>query len=296
MNISEQALSDRQISLVKMLCDDKIKYFTECDILELLLLFTEVNPRELSMRLLDAYGGVDKIVKAHIDELLDFGMTDESAIVLKLVPRFARLYSTHNDGTADFSDKHGLCGYLINCFLNSGREGVYACAIDTDNQLHEPVLIRYGSIDKIIPDINSALDVIRDMNSPKVAVVHVHPNGSCAPSRDDLDLTLALMSTLDKIDIRILDHIITGEDGTYFLFNGKFLPHKCHIITDKQMELLKSRAAKPYVRYTAQISRLGIRKYKKILPKGRYKKSDVIHNSAIAKYRRKMGLTATKNP
>ncbi len=55
-----------------------------------------------------------------------------------------------------------------------------------------------------------------------VIVVHNHPSGSPAPSRDDIETTKKLAEAGELLGIRVLDHIIIG-DGRYCSFREKNL-------------------------------------------------------------------------
>ncbi len=53
-----------------------------------------------------------------------------------------------------------------------------------------------------------------ELNSAAVIFTHNHPSGLPEPSKADISITKRLKSALDTIDIRVLDHIIVGSDGT----------------------------------------------------------------------------------
>jgi DNA repair protein RadC len=46
-----------------------------------------------------------------------------------------------------------------------------------------------------------------------VILHHNHPSGTCHPSRSDEALTQTLRSALALVDVRVLDHVITSDDG-----------------------------------------------------------------------------------
>ena len=48
------------------------------------------------------------------------------------------------------------------------------------------------------------------LNAAAVVLTHNHPSGSSTPSQADSELTRTLKSTLDLIDVRVLDHIIVA--------------------------------------------------------------------------------------
>jgi DNA repair protein RadC len=50
-------------------------------------------------------------------------------------------------------------------------------------------------------------------NAAAVVLTHNHPSGSVQPSRADEHLTQTLKASLALVDVRVLDHIITGDGG-----------------------------------------------------------------------------------
>jgi len=58
-------------------------------------------------------------------------------------------------------------------------------------------------------------------NAAAVILSHNHPSGKIDPSLSDRAITRQLVTALDLIDIRVLDHIIVGGDDTFsFAQNG----------------------------------------------------------------------------
>lgn len=48
------------------------------------------------------------------------------------------------------------------------------------------------------------------LNATAVILTHNHPSGNLTPSAADIELTRKLKATLDLVDVRVLDHIITA--------------------------------------------------------------------------------------
>ena len=46
-------------------------------------------------------------------------------------------------------------------------------------------------------------------------IVHNHPSGDCFPSKDDVELTTRVISVSNRVNVRMLDHIIIGDTGFY---------------------------------------------------------------------------------
>jgi DNA repair protein RadC len=57
-------------------------------------------------------------------------------------------------------------------------------------------------------------------NASAVILAHNHPSGNAEPSRADITITAKLKEALALIDVRVLDHLIVGEDVVSFAERG----------------------------------------------------------------------------
>ncbi|NCB27667.1 MAG: DNA repair protein [Bacteroidia bacterium] len=56
-----------------------------------------------------------------------------------------------------------------------------------------------------------------------VVVAHNHPSGNLEPSMEDKDVTRRLRQAGDILGIKILDHLIFGEEGFLSMLEGNLL-------------------------------------------------------------------------
>jgi len=56
-----------------------------------------------------------------------------------------------------------------------------------------------------------------------VVFIHHHPSGDPAPSQEDQEITRRLKETGDMLGIRVLDHVVLGDDGRFFSFSDRGL-------------------------------------------------------------------------
>lgn len=57
-------------------------------------------------------------------------------------------------------------------------------------------------------------------NAASVILAHNHPSGVCEPSQADVQITERLKKALALVDIRVLDHVIVGDDTLCFSERG----------------------------------------------------------------------------
>jgi DNA repair protein RadC len=60
-------------------------------------------------------------------------------------------------------------------------------------------------------------------NAAALIVAHNHPSGDARPSNADRHLTQRLKSTLELLDVRLLDHLIIGSGGVFSFAEGGLL-------------------------------------------------------------------------
>ena len=98
------------------------------------------------------------------------------------------------------------------CVRAAGLEHEQFCALwlDTHHRvLHFDVLFRGTQAQTSIYP-REVLKRALQLNAAAVIFSHNHPSGYPEPSRSDEMLTQTLKSALHMIDVRVLDHIVTG--------------------------------------------------------------------------------------
>ena len=69
-----------------------------------------------------------------------------------------------------------------------------------------------GSINRATVHPREVVKEALQLNAAAVIFAHNHPSGESQPSRQDIELTRTLMDILLVIDVRLLDHLVIGEE------------------------------------------------------------------------------------
>ena len=85
--------------------------------------------------------------------------------------------------------------------------------LDSQNRLIEYDRMFRGTLTQTSVYPREVVKLALDKNAASVILHHNHPSGVCQPSRADEALTQSLKAALALVDVRILDHIITSDDG-----------------------------------------------------------------------------------
>ena len=100
-------------------------------------------------------------------------------------------------------------------FFFSRREYFFSLQLNSKNQLIREVLVSVGSLNISVVHPREVFSfAVRDSTSALI-LLHNHPSGDPAPSREDRDCTKRLVHAGKILGIRVLDHIVIGYDDYY---------------------------------------------------------------------------------
>ena len=169
---------------------------------------------DLARLLLTHFGGLSALLHAPISELMDIdGMGPAKATQLKSVAALAQrqLKQEFKKKTYLHSSKVTQ-DYLRLCYQHIQNE-VFSC-IFLDTQLGVLAIedLFVGSINQSHVYPREVVARCLQHGASAVIFAHNHPSGICEPSQADIAITQRLTKALEMIDIRVLDHLIIGEE------------------------------------------------------------------------------------
>jgi len=98
---------------------------------------------------------------------------------------------------------------------------IFACVfMDNKNCVITFEKLFRGTIDGASVYPREVVKACLSHNAAAVIFAHNHPSGSSEPSKADKMITKRLNDALALIDVRVLDHLIVGEDVTSFAERG----------------------------------------------------------------------------
>lgn len=97
------------------------------------------------------------------------------------------------------------------------HEECHLLLLDVKNQYMGHHLLSRGGITESTVDIRLLLRHALVAGAPNVILAHNHPSGNPQPSRQDDELTKRLNQACHAVQLRLLDHIIIG-DNTYYSY------------------------------------------------------------------------------
>lgn len=102
------------------------------------------------------------------------------------------------------------------------KEHFRIALLDTKNQIIVTEEISVGTLNASIVHPRDVFKVAIKRNANAIILIHNHPSGDPIPSNEDINITNRLIDVGKLIGIKVLDHIIIG-DNRYISFKEKNL-------------------------------------------------------------------------
>ena len=94
-----------------------------------------------------------------------------------------------------------------------GHEVFAVMYLDAQNKLIDYERLFRGTLTQTSVYPRELVKRVLATNAASVILHHNHPSGTCSPSRADELLTQTIKQALALVDARVLDHIITSDQG-----------------------------------------------------------------------------------
>ncbi len=221
--------------------------FHDYEIVELLL--TLGSPRrdckQQAKEAIRKFKTLRGVLEASPDELQQIpGIGAHSVFGIRLVQEVARRF--FKDRVIEkpvYTSSQDIFEYLYHSMRDIKKEVFKLIYLNGQNQIIEIADLAEGTVNSSVVFPRQVAESAIKHNAVALIFVHNHPSGNPEPSKSDRDLTRDLVYTGTIMHIKVLDHIIIG-DNRYFSFAGEGL------IEEYEMDFLNLR-----VRGTAEAKR-----------------------------------------
>lgn len=185
---------------------------------ELLAIFLRIgcagkSAVDLARDLLVEYGGLRPLLEAsQSDFCKGLGLGNAKYAQLQAVLEMGRRHLSASMKSGDLLTSPDLVRQYLSAQLRHQPREVFAVLfLDNQNRLIIYEELFFGTIDgaSVYPR-----EVVRRAlmhNAAAVILAHNHPSGVAEPSQADERITRRLISALELIDVRVLDHMVVGN-------------------------------------------------------------------------------------
>jgi DNA repair protein RadC len=231
--------------------------FHDYEIVELLL--TLGSPRRdckpQAKAAIKKFGGLRGVLAASAEELQQIeGIGPHSAIGIKLVSEVAREFLKQKavDKPA-YKSAQEIFDYLYHSMRDLKKELFKVIYLNSQNQIIEIADVAAGTVDRGAVSSREVMEGAIRRSAVALILVHNHPSGNPEPSSSDQQLTRDLVFAGGILLIRVLDHIIIGENRYYSFavegliekYEGDFLDLKLKGVSEAKRRLYRARVLPP---------------------------------------------------
>ena len=200
--------------------------FHDYEIIELLL--TLGSPRkdckQQAKEAIKKFKTLRGVLGASSEELQQIdGIGSYSAVGIKLVQEVARAFLKEKiKDKPIYKSAQEIFDYLYHSMRDLKKEVFKVLYLTSQNQIIEIADLAEGTVNANLISPRQVTEGAIKHNAASLLFVHNHPSGNPQPSASDKDVTRELVYAGSIVRIKVLDHIIIGNNR-YFSFAGEGL-------------------------------------------------------------------------
>lgn len=196
----------------------------EHQVLEYLLTFVlpQKDTNVIAHDLIQKFGSFYKVMQASLQELSEVkGVGEVVAHFLFNFRDFFYYYqksSTHEkQHIRNFEEAKR---FVIPHLSNKIKEELLLVCIDNKNCVIDTKVLSKGTVNHADVDMRTITEILIKNNTANFVIAHNHPDGNCRPSAEDDKFTKAITVNSELNRMKLLDHIIIGNDGIYSYYQN----------------------------------------------------------------------------
>jgi DNA repair protein RadC len=225
MKVNEDALGHRKRLREKFL-KSGLEGFQDYEIIELLLSLgkprTDTKPE--AKEAIRRFKNLRGVLEASVDELTSIpGIGPHSVFGIKFTQAVGRQFLKEKSFEKPVcSSSQEIYEYFYHSMRDLAKETIKAVYLNGQNQILEMKDFQEGTVDSSYVYPREIIEGVLRSKAVALVLVHNHPTGNPNPSDADRELTRNMVFASNMMQIKMLDHIIIG-DNRYYSFAGDSL-------------------------------------------------------------------------
>lgn len=204
-NYGPESLSDSELLAIILKTGTKNK-----NVLELALDVLKVYPlKEITnatVPLLTKISGIGEVKALELITILELG----KRIYKKEIKKLQRLSSSKE-----------IYFYTRYLFIKKHQEHLYALYFNSKQELLETKLLFKGTVSESTVHPRELFKEAFNLSASYIICIHNHPSNDTTPSKADILFTESIIKTGVIHGIKVIDHLIVGEDNFYSFYEQK---------------------------------------------------------------------------
>lgn len=158
--------------------------------------------------------GITALASIPLEDLMNIkGIGKVKAIRLKCVAEMClRMQMQRQEANVTFTEPEQVAAYYMERMRRLETEHIYLILTDTKNRMIKEILLSKGTVNaSVLSPREIFIEALR-YHAVHILLLHNHPSGDSAPSRQDIEITNRIMEASRLMNVPLLDHIIIGDN------------------------------------------------------------------------------------
>jgi DNA repair protein RadC len=187
---------------------------SDYELLEIILFaaIPQKDVKPLAKNLLTKFKSLKGVLHADIEQLKQFGLSESPVALLKAVAiAHTRIGQKEILNQPVLSNWQKILDYCYSVMAHEKNEQLRLLFLNRKNMLIAEEVQQKGTIDHTPVYVREVIKRALDLGAGAIILVHNHPSGDPAPSKDDITMTRAVAEAAKAVGIILHDHLIIGN-------------------------------------------------------------------------------------
>ena len=180
----------------------------------------EQSALELARSILDSCGhDLNKLARLEVSDLIQFkGVGPAKAIsIVAALELGSRRSSSVSEDRVIIRNSQDAYHYIRRDLEDLDHEQFWVILLNQRAKIISKHLVSTGGVSSTLIDSRQVFKPAVQWSASQLILAHNHPSGEISPSKMDITITHKLQRAAQALDLRIVDHIIVGDNQYYSL-------------------------------------------------------------------------------
>lgn len=112
---------------------------------------------------------------------------------------------------------------MVSRFQKEPQEHLLVLCLDTKNQIKREIVVFKGGLNSAEVHPREIMVEVLRVSANSFVLIHNHPSGNIEPSTNDLAFTKKMKKVGDLMGIRLIDHLIVGDQSYWSAAEKRFI-------------------------------------------------------------------------
>lgn len=157
-------------------------------------------------------GSLGRVDVKELMSIEGIGVTKACSIVAS-IELSKRIHETSlSDNRAQITSAEDVAGILIRDLKHERREHLIEFILNAKGEIEAKLTISIGELTATSIHPREVLNPAIKRSASSIIIAHNHPSGDPTPSREDIESTSRMAEAAAIVGIRLLDHVIIGDN------------------------------------------------------------------------------------